>query len=56
MISVIKNASQPSWRGSSDWFTGTVRVDGLFNAPASAPTGTNTAGDGRAWFCATVGS
>jgi len=30
----IKRAgSQPSTRGSSEWFTGTVRVDPLFQAP-----------------------
>ena len=34
----IKRAgSQASTRGSSDYFTGTVRVDPLFQAPAPAP-------------------
>jgi hypothetical protein len=33
----IKRAgSQPSAKGSSDWFTGTVRVDPLFQAPDPA--------------------
>ena len=33
----IKRAgSQPSTRGPSEWFTGTVRVDPLFQAPAPA--------------------
>jgi quercetin dioxygenase-like cupin family protein len=33
----IKRAgSQPSARGPGDWFTGTVRIDPLFTAPAPA--------------------
>jgi quercetin dioxygenase-like cupin family protein len=28
--------SQPSTKGSSDWFTGTVRIDPLFQAPEPA--------------------
>ena len=33
----IKRAgSQPSTKGSSEWFTGTVRVDPLFQAPDPA--------------------
>lgn len=33
----IKNVgSQPSAKGSADWFTGTVRIDRLFDAPAPA--------------------
>lgn len=33
----IKRAgSQPSTRGASEWFTGAVRVDPLFEAPAPA--------------------
>jgi quercetin dioxygenase-like cupin family protein len=33
----IKRAgSKPSGKGPADWFTGTVRVDPLFNAPAPA--------------------
>ena len=31
----IKRAgSQPSAKGPADWFTGTVRIDPLFKAPA----------------------
>jgi quercetin dioxygenase-like cupin family protein len=33
----IKRAgSQPSGKGPADWFTGTVRIDPLFQAPAPA--------------------
>src|SRR4051794_33876628 len=33
----IKRAgSQPSGKGPADWFTGTVRIDPLFTAPAPA--------------------
>ena len=33
----IKRAgSQPSTKGPSDWFTGTVRIDPLFQAPDPA--------------------
>lgn len=33
----IKRAgSQPSGKGPSDWFTGTVRIDPLFQAPDRA--------------------
>jgi hypothetical protein len=33
----IKRAgSQPSAKGPSDWFTGTVRIDPLFQAPDPA--------------------
>jgi hypothetical protein len=36
----IKRAgSQPSGKGPSDWFTGTVRLDPLFQAPAPARVG-----------------
>lgn len=35
-MEIKRSGSQPSSRGSSDWFTGTVRVDPLFNAPAPA--------------------
>jgi len=36
----IKRAgSQPSGPGSSDWFTGTVRIDPLFSASAPARAG-----------------
>ncbi len=35
-MEIKRSGSQPSSRGSSDWFTGMVRVDPLFNAPAPA--------------------
>ena len=31
-----RNGSQPAARGPADWFTGTVRIDPLFKAPAPA--------------------
>lgn len=34
-MEIIRNGSQPSGKGSADWFTGTVRVDPLFQ-PNSA--------------------
>jgi quercetin dioxygenase-like cupin family protein len=33
-MEIRRNGSQPSVRGPSDWFTGTVRIDPLFEAPA----------------------
>lgn len=35
-IQIARSGSQASWTGPSDWFTGTVRVDPLFAAPAPA--------------------
>jgi quercetin dioxygenase-like cupin family protein len=35
-MEIKKNGSQPSSKGSADWFTGTVRVDPLFQAKAPA--------------------
>ncbi|MEY2564454.1 MAG: hypothetical protein QOH88_2647 [Verrucomicrobiota bacterium] len=35
-MEIKKNGSQPSSKGSADWFTGTVRVDALFQAKAPA--------------------
>jgi quercetin dioxygenase-like cupin family protein len=32
----MRNGSRPSGRGPADWFTGTVRLDPLFNADAPA--------------------
>lgn len=31
-----RNGSQPSMQGPAEWFTGTVRIDPLFTAPAPA--------------------
>lgn len=35
-MQIIRSGSQPSARGSSEWFTGAVRVDPLFQAPEPA--------------------
>jgi len=35
-MEIKRNGSQPSTKGSADWFTGTVRVDPLFQAPEPA--------------------
>jgi quercetin dioxygenase-like cupin family protein len=35
-MQIIRNGSQPSVRGSAEWFTGAVRVDPLFQAPEPA--------------------
>ena len=39
----IKRAgSQPSAKGNSDWFTGTVRIDSLFQSPSPSRAGAAT--------------
>ena len=35
-MTITRAGSQPSGKGPSDWFTGTVRLDPLFTAPAPA--------------------
>jgi quercetin dioxygenase-like cupin family protein len=35
-MDIQRSGSQPSMRGPADYFTGTVRVDPLFHAPAPA--------------------
>ncbi|QIF05494.1 cupin domain-containing protein [Roseimicrobium sp. ORNL1] len=35
-MNIKRIGSQPSAKGPSDWFTGTVRIDPLFQAPAPA--------------------
>jgi quercetin dioxygenase-like cupin family protein len=35
-MDIKKGGSQPSGQGPADWFTGTVRIDPLFQAPAPA--------------------
>ena len=35
-MEIKKSGSQPSGKGPAEYFTGTVRVDPLFNAPAPA--------------------
>ena len=52
----IKRAgSQPSAKGPADWFTGTVRIDPLFTAPAPARVAgasvTFEPGARTAWRC-----
>jgi quercetin dioxygenase-like cupin family protein len=38
-MEIIRNGTQPSVTGPAEWFTGTVRIDPLFNAEAPARTG-----------------
>ena len=38
-MDIYRNASRPSAKGPADWFTGTVRIDPLFGAPAPARAG-----------------
>src|SRR6266567_1145417 len=38
-IEIKRNGSRPSSKGSPDWFTGSVRVDPLFQAPDPARAG-----------------
>jgi len=38
-MEIKRNGSQLSSKGPAEWFTGTVRVDPLFNAPAPARVG-----------------
>src|ERR1035437_5108430 len=35
-MEIKRSGSQPSGKGPTDWFTGTVRVDPLFTAPGPA--------------------
>lgn len=35
-IDIKRNGSRPSQKGPEDWFTGTVRIDPLFQAPPPA--------------------
>jgi quercetin dioxygenase-like cupin family protein len=35
-MNIIRNGTVPSRKGPADWFTGTVRVDGFFQAEAPA--------------------
>ena len=35
-MEIKRSGSQPSTKGSADWFTGTVRIDPLFEAPEPA--------------------
>ena len=38
-MNITRGGSQPSIKGNPDWFSGTVRVDPLFQAPAPARVG-----------------
>ena len=35
-MDIKRSGSQPSRKGSEDWFTGTVRIDPMFEAPGPA--------------------
>jgi quercetin dioxygenase-like cupin family protein len=35
-MDIIRAGAKPSNKGPADWFTGTVRIDPLFQAPAAA--------------------
>ena len=35
-MDIKRNGTQPSGKGPSEWFTGTVRIDPLFNTPSPA--------------------
>ena len=35
-MEIKRSGSQPSAKGAADWFTGTVRIDPLFDAPVPA--------------------
>ncbi|MGJ4947806.1 (R)-mandelonitrile lyase [Bradyrhizobium sp. HKCCYLS20291] len=37
-MDIKRNGSRPSQKGPDDWFTGTVRIDPLFQAPEPART------------------
>lgn len=38
-MDITRNGSHPSGEGPADWFTGTVRIDPLFQTPDPARTG-----------------
>ena len=58
-MEIKRNGSQPSGKGPADWFTGTVRIDPLFqaNAPAraSAASVTFEPGARTAWHTHPLG-
>ena len=41
-MQIKRSGSQPSAKGPADWFTGTVRIDPLFQANAPARAAANT--------------
>jgi quercetin dioxygenase-like cupin family protein len=38
-MEIKRSGSQPSGKGPADWFTGSVRIDSLHNAPGPARVG-----------------
>ena len=58
-MKITRNGTQPSTKGSADWFTGTVRVDPLFQpqepARAAAATVTFEPGARTAWHTHPLG-
>jgi hypothetical protein len=38
-MEIKRSGSQPSGKGPADWFTGSVRIDPLHNAPGPARVG-----------------
>jgi quercetin dioxygenase-like cupin family protein len=38
-MDIMRAGSRPSGKGPADWFTGTVRIDPLFDAPEPARSG-----------------
>src|SRR6267154_2751337 len=58
-MEIKRVGSQPSAKGSSEWFTGTVRVDLLFEAPdparASGASVTFEPGSRTAWHTHPLG-
>ena len=58
-MDIKRGGSQPSGKGSADWFTGSVRIDPLFQAPeparASGATVTFEPGARTAWHTHPLG-
>jgi quercetin dioxygenase-like cupin family protein len=58
-MKITRNGSQPSNKGPADWFTGTVRIDPLFEAKDPARVGganvTFEAGARTAWHSHPLG-
>jgi quercetin dioxygenase-like cupin family protein len=58
-MEIIRNGSQPSAKGPGDWFTGTVRIDPLFqpndSRRAAAATVTFEPGARTAWHTHPLG-
>ncbi len=59
-MEIKRNGTQPSITGPAEWFTGTVRIDPLFNAKEPARTGgasvTFEPGARTAWHTHPLGS